>query len=102
MYGKLISIRKVAEVLGYKNYKSAFRWCINNELMIIRHNGCRSKYVLTEQFKWALYGKYLNGKSEIAQVSSISNVYIHENSSNDTIYYLSRLQNKISELQSRK
>lgn len=100
---QLINIRKVKEILNYKNCYSAIRWCKNNGVKIFCHNGTNRKFVSAEQFEWIRFGQYLQGvnvqsnylKDRIEIVESwknnIENLY-HEQR------YMSRLQKKIREL----
>jgi len=60
MEDEIINIRTVAELLGYKNRRSAIRWCINNGVEILNYHGSKRKYVLAKQFEWIRYQKIFN------------------------------------------
>ena len=49
---EILNLNMVAEILGYKNRRSAIRWCKNNGVDILRYHGSSRKYVLLKQFEW--------------------------------------------------
>jgi hypothetical protein len=49
---EILTLNAVAEKLGYKNRRSAIRWCINNGVEILKYHGTNRKYVLLKQFEW--------------------------------------------------
>ncbi len=54
---EIMNLNKVADTLGYKNRRSAIRWCINNGVEIFSYHGSARKYVLKAQFEWVQYQK---------------------------------------------
>lgn len=54
---EIMSLKAVADSLGYKNRRSAIRWCINNGVEIFCFHGSARKYVLKAQFEWIRYQK---------------------------------------------
>lgn len=52
-----LTLKNVTEILGYKNRRSAIRWCINNGVEIFSYHGSARKYVLKAQFEWVRYKK---------------------------------------------
>lgn len=52
-----MSLKEVADILNYKNRRSAIRWCINNGVEIFSFHGSARKFVIRAQFEWVRYQK---------------------------------------------
>ena len=102
---KIISLKIVAERLNYKKFRSAVRWCKNNQLLIFKFNGSNRRYVLAEQFEWICWGRYLKEMKTITKYfettpSSRTDEKFDQNTDklHHEKYYQTRLNKFISEL----
>lgn len=60
-----LRLREVARILGYKDLRSAKRWCENNCVMVLSDIGTKGKYVILKEFEAARlrsFTKYLRLK----------------------------------------
>jgi hypothetical protein len=68
---EILTLNEVAEILDYKNRRSAIRWCINNGVEIFNFHGSARKYVLKAQFEWVrhkkMFSKLIKKTPEINQ-----------------------------------
>jgi len=63
---EILTLKKAAEILGYRNRRSTVRWCINNGVDLINHIGSRRIFVRASQFYHAFYGGTDNASEESA------------------------------------
>jgi hypothetical protein len=67
-----LSLKMVTEILGYRNRRSAIRWCANNGVEIFSYHGSARKFVIKAQFEWVryqkLFAKIVKKNPELKQV----------------------------------
>lgn len=48
-----IPVKEVASQLGYRTFRSVYRWCAKHDVAIVGYAGTRKKYVISREFETA-------------------------------------------------
>lgn len=55
-----ITLKEAGKALGYKDTRSAIKWCEANQVMVFSEVGTKRKYIIRTQFQYARMKQFIN------------------------------------------